>query len=615
MCKSGMTGILKTEKTEILQMNYRYLVNFRATELDHTETEIIVVGGGIAGLFAALTLATSGYRVILLTKGRDFDSNTYHAQGGIAAALDDFDSPELHFQDTISAGAGLCDPEAVRVMVEEGPEMIRELIALGVKFDQDEGRLALTREGAHSRSRIVHADGDATGREIIEVLECQVRRQGNISWVEDTFVIDVLTIEGRACGVLALQPGGSLIIYYGCAVILATGGLGRLFEYTTNPEGATGDGMAMAFRAGADLIDMEFIQFHPTVLDLQGAPRFLISEAVRGEGAVLLDSHGERFVHRYHPLGELAPRDVVVRAMVTEMRKMGGLEFFLDMRPLGEHLIKERFPHIYHTCLEYGLDITREPIPVSPAAHYCMGGIHTDLWGHTRVPGLFACGEAACTGAHGANRLASNSLLEGVVFGRRAALKAAEYVEKTASCKPFADTSALMNFVDRIYCSLYDSLSPDPLRRANLMAKVMDDLRNLRGDACNEMISSVLDSFEGCKPDVEFFVDLLRRAMTRGAGIARSGEGLSALQRFLKALAPLHHLEFRDTSGLELQNMMTLADIIVRAALARTESRGAHFREDFPLPDDGKWLKHLKWNIEDTAIKVDLHSAAAAPSE
>ncbi|NPV52691.1 MAG: L-aspartate oxidase [Firmicutes bacterium] len=585
-------------------MNYRYLVNFRATELDHTETDIIVVGSGIAGLFTAITLATSGYRVILLTKGRGVDSNTYHAQGGIAAALGDFDSPELHFQDTISAGAGLCDPEAVRVMVEEGPEMIRELIALGVKFDQNEEGLALTREGAHSRRRIVHADGDATGREIIEALECQVRRLGNISWIEDTFAIDVLTIEGRACGVLALQLGEKLIIYCGRAIILATGGLGRLFEHTTNPEVATGDGMAMALRAGADLIDMEFIQFHPTVLDLQGAPRFLISEAVRGEGAILLDSHGKRFAHRYHPLGELAPRDVVVRAMVTEMRKTGGLKPFLDMRPLGEHLIKERFPHIYRTCLEYGLDITREPVPVSPAAHYCMGGIHTDLWGRTRVPGLFVCGEVACTGAHGANRLASNSLLEGVVFGKRAALKAAEYVEKTSSLKLSADTSALVSFVNRIYYSSYNSSSRDPLQRADLLAEVMDDLRNLRDDACNEVISSILDPFEGREPDVEFFADLLRRAMTRGAGTVRSGEELSALQRFLKALAPLHHLEFRDIPGLELRNMLTLADIIVRSALTRTESRGAHFREDFPLPDDEKWLKHLKWNIEDTIIKI-----------
>ncbi|MEW5866939.1 MAG: L-aspartate oxidase [Bacillota bacterium] len=577
-------------------MNRRYLVNFRARDLDHAETDIVVVGSGISGLFAALTLATKDYRVILLTKGKDVDSNTYHAQGGIAAALGDFDSPELHFRDTISAGAGLCDPEAVRLMVEEGPEMVRELIALGVEFDQSKGELALTREGAHSRRRIAHADGDATGREIVETLGCRVRHLGNVTWLEDTFAIDILTVEGHACGVLALRLGEGLIVYRSRAIILATGGLGKMFEHTTNPEVATGDGMAMALRAGADLIDMEFIQFHPTVLDLQGAPRFLISEAVRGEGAVLLDNHGKRFAPRYHPLGELAPRDVVVRAMVTEMRKTGNRKLFLDMRPLGEDLIKERFPHIYRTCLEYGLDIIREPVPVSPAVHYCMGGIHIDLWGRTRVPGLFACGEVACSGIHGANRLASNSLLEGIVFGKRAALKAAEYVEKTSSLALLVDAS---NPVNHVYCTSYHSSFHDPSQRADLMAKVMDGLRNLRDDACNEVISSILDPVGEHEPDVEFFTGLLRRAMTRGVGTVRSGEGLSALQRFLEALAPLHHLEFRDVAGLELRNMLTLADIIVRAALARNESRGSHFREDFPLPDDEKWLKHLRWRIED----------------
>jgi len=310
----------------------------------------------------------------------------------------------------------------------------------------------------------------------------------------------------------------------------------------------------------------------------------------------LLDNHGKRFAPRYHPLGELAPRDVVVRAMVTEMRKTGNRKLFLDMRPLGEGLIKERFPHIYRTCLEYGLDVIREPVPVSPAAHYCMGGIHIDLWGRTRVPGLFACGEVACSGIHGANRLASNSLLEGIVFGKRAALKAAEYVEKTSPLALLVDAS---NPVNHVYCTSYHSSFHDPSQRADLMAKVMDGLRNLRDDACNEVIKSILDPVGEHEPDVEFFTGLLRRAMTRGVGTVRSGEGLSALQRFLEVLAPLHHLEFMDVAGLELRNMLTLADIIVRAALARNESRGSHFREDFPLPDDEKWLKHLRWRIED----------------
>lgn len=536
-------------------MRHRYLVRFEPGEIEHIEADVVIVGSGIAGMFAAHTLAAAGVKVALLAKGGVSDSNTYHAQGGIAAALGEFDSPQLHFNDTMACGAGLCNPQAVRVLVEEGPARVRELMELGVRFDRNGGGLAFTREGAHSRKRVVHARGDATGREVAEALMHSTSHLENVKWFQDTFTIDVLTVGGRACGVLARRPDGRMVIFAGRAVILATGGLGALFEHTTNPDSATGDGMAMAYRAGADLVDMEFIQFHPTVLDLEGAPRFLISEAVRGEGAILVNERGERFMPRYHPLGELAPRDAVVRAMTEEMNASGGGRIFLDMTPLGRRRIEERFPLIYRTCLEYGLDVTLEAIPVSPAAHYSMGGISIDLWGKTTIPGLFACGEAASNGVHGANRLASNSLLDGLVFAKRAALKAAEFVADVPSC----------------------------------------DLRAIdgRGDAPGR----------ACSPgeSAGSFRSALRRAMMMGAGVVRNERGLLSARERLHSLAFALDVEGSDPSWFELQNMLTIADVITKAALTRTESRGGHFREDFPEASDERWLVHLTWNVSGDA--------------
>src|ERR671928_1711393 len=390
------------------------------------ETDFIVVGSGIAGLRAAIELAQSGARVTVLTKDRTSESNTEYAQGGIAVALSEEDEVALHEEDTLRAGAGLCDAEAVRVMVEDGPRYIQELIDWGTEFDREAGRLVFTQEAAHSRRRILHAHGDSTGREIVRSLIARARREREIAFVAHAATDALLVGDGRVRGVRYVDP---LVRapreLWARAVVLASGGAGQVFLHTTNPEVATGDGMAMAYAAGAELADMEFVQFHPTALNLEDAPRFLLSEAMRGEGGVLRNALGKRFMTRYHERAELPPRDVVTRSIVAEMGRTATRTVFLDMTAFDAAYLRRRFPKIYRTCLQYGLDLAREPIPVSPAAHYVMGGVRTDLEGRTTLGGLYAAGEAACTGVHGANRLASNSLLEGLVFGARAGRAAA----------------------------------------------------------------------------------------------------------------------------------------------------------------------------------------------
>ncbi|HYO92185.1 MAG TPA: L-aspartate oxidase, partial [Pyrinomonadaceae bacterium] len=390
------------------------------------ETDFIVVGSGIAGLRAAIELALAGARVTVLTKDRTSESNTEYAQGGIAVALSEEDEVALHEEDTLRAGAGLCDPEAVRVMVEDGPRLIRELIDWGTEFDKEAGLLVFTQEAAHSRRRILHAHGDSTGREIVRSLIARARREREIAFVAHAGVESLIASDGKCSGVRYLDPlvraPRELLAR---AVVLASGGAGQVFLHTTNPEVATGDGMAMAYRAGAELADMEFVQFHPTALNLQDAPRFLLTEAMRGEGGVLRNGRSERFMSRYHEHAELAPRDVVSRSIVAEMERTGLKTVYLDMTHLSPSFVRRRFPKIYQTCLHYGLDLTRDLLPVSPAAHYSMGGIRTDLYGRTTLAGLYAAGEVSCTGVHGANRLASNSLLEGLVFGARAGRAAA----------------------------------------------------------------------------------------------------------------------------------------------------------------------------------------------
>ncbi|HWP44674.1 MAG TPA: L-aspartate oxidase, partial [Blastocatellia bacterium] len=391
-----------------------------------TQTDFIVVGSGIAGLRAAVALAPHG-QVIVLTKDRVTESNTEYAQGGVAVVLSDDDRIELHYQDTIEAGAGLCDPEAVAVLVEEGPRYIVELIEHGAEFDREDGHLMFTREAAHSRSRILHARGDATGREIVRALVGWSKKFSSIEYLAHACTQSLIVKDGRCVGVTYVEPDTHRIqALYARAVVLATGGAGQLYLHTTNPDVATGDGQAMAYRAGAVMADMEFVQFHPTALAVANAPRFLLSEAMRGEGGVLLNVKGEPFMAGYDPRAELAPRDVVSRSIHFEMQRTSAPHVWLDMRHLDRDFVRNRFPKIHNTCLLYNVDITRDLIPVSPAAHYSMGGIRTDTFGRTSIAGLYAAGEVACTGVHGANRLASNSLLEGLVFGARAGEKAAE---------------------------------------------------------------------------------------------------------------------------------------------------------------------------------------------
>ena len=381
--------------------------------------DFLVIGAGVAGLRAAIELASAG-SVLVIAKDTLRESSSEYAQGGIAVALSDDDEVELHEQDTLYAGDGLCDREAVHTLVEEGPAAIQELIEWGAEFDREGSDLSFTREGAHSRNRILHSHGDSTGREIARTLYRKASSLPQIEFRTYSAVVDLLKENDAIAGALVFdEKRGELLPVHARAVLLATGGLGRVYQETTNPDVATGDGVAMAWRAGADIANIEFVQFHPTALHVEGAPRFLLSEALRGEGARLINAAGERFMSRYHEMGELAPRDVVSRAIVSELKRTGTPHVFLDLTHREPEFIRQRFPRIYQTCKRYGVDISTEPAPVHPAAHYAMGGVWTDLDGQTTLDRLFAAGEAACTGVHGANRLASNSLLEGLVFGGR----------------------------------------------------------------------------------------------------------------------------------------------------------------------------------------------------
>ncbi len=503
-----------------------------------TQTDFVVVGGGIAGLRAAIDLAEAG-RVLVVTKQELTESNTQYAQGGIAVALSDEDEVSLHLQDTIDAGDGLVNIEAARILVEEGPPRIQELIEWGTEFDREGTRLTFTREGAHSRSRILHAHGDSTGREIGRALASKAKTLPNIQFSEFEFTADLWKPNDRVQGVVLIRNGGGRHVVGASAVLLASGGAGQVYSDTTNPSVATGDGIAMAYRVGAAISDMEFFQFHPTALSLSGAPRFLLSEALRGEGALLLNSDLRRFMPGYHPRAELAPRDVVARAIVHELEtsKTKPAVAYLDMRHLNADHLRTRFPRIQATCLQYGLDITRDLIPVRPAAHYMMGGVKTNLDGRTSVPGLYAAGEAACTGVHGANRLASNSLLEGLVFGARAALA-----------------------------------MRDELRSHRQQPSEAADKRSTR------------QHFSSHLPD-------LQSLMWSNAGVVRDGAGLQRALEAIEGWQPLAQSP-RERQQMEAANLLTVAELICHSALARKESRGAHFRTDFPEHDDRKFKKH-----------------------
>lgn len=498
------------------------------------ETDFVVIGSGIAGLRAAIGLSESGARVVVLTKDRLGESNTEYAQGGVAVVLSDDDQVALHRQDTLVAGAGLCDESVVRVLVEEGPKYIMELIDWGTQFDREGGKLVFTKEAAHSRRRILHAQGDSTGREIVRALLARARQAKNISLQAHATTLDIVMRDGRAVGVSFLDDKHQVCHLFARAVILATGGAGQLYQHTTNPDVATGDGMGMAYRAGARMCDMEFVQFHPTALNIPEAPRFLLSEAMRGEGAYLINEQGQRFMPDYDSRAELAPRDIVSRAIISEMKRTGSPRVYLDITHREASYVRDRFPKIYLTCLQYNYDITKDRIPVSPAAHYIMGGVRTDDEGLTSIPGLYAAGEVASTGVHGANRLASNSLLEGLVFGARAAEAA------------LRDARAL---------TVADTVEPDP-------GAYTGELRLSR--EVKQRVGEV---------------------MWRYVGITRDEGGLNQAISELETMAAA-------ALNLVTNNFVTVAQLIAAAARFRLESRGGHYREDFPVTDDERWRCH-----------------------
>ena len=497
---------------------------------------LIVVGSGISGLFVALEARRLG-PVLVLTKGSIDDCNTRWAQGGIAAAIGPLDSPEQHLADTLTAGAGLVDPRIARILCSEAPARINDLVRYGVSFDSLGGEVALGREAAHSQSRILHAGGDRTGEQI-ETALTTAAHDPTITVLDYTLATSLIVDGGRIRGIEAVDlETGETIQYTANNVVLATGGAGRLFSHTTNPDVATGDGIALGFEAGAEVTDLEFYQFHPTALRVADSPPFLISEAVRGEGATLRNREGEAFMTRYHPLGDLAPRDVVARAIVLEMRRGGRDSVRLDCTGLRSIDLAARFPAIFAFCMNAGIDMRAQPIPVAPAAHYLMGGIRTDEWGRTTVPGLYACGEVASTGVHGANRLASNSLMETVVFGKRV-------VEHIAGGEGGAAVSS----------GEADSLPGSPVVEA-----------------------------PGSHEEIQ-------RLMWECAGIERDANGL---RHALTTAEGWHgNADHPRRAHYERRQMALVARLMLTAAARREESRGAHFRSDFPERDDARWRRH-----------------------
>jgi L-aspartate oxidase len=538
----------------------RYLTRFDALDLPQHFTDVLVLGSGVAGISAALEASQHG-KVILATKAAIDESSTAYAQGGIAAALSPADSVDAHVHDTLECGAGISRDEVVRYVVEEGPPAVKHLIALGTRFDPGpDGDVAFTLEGGHSHARVLHARGDRTGSEIERALVDAVRRVASVRVLEETFAVDLLTRGGACVGALVWDRSHGQQVIWARATVLATGGAGRVFRETTNPEVATGDGIAMAFRAGAALMDMEFVQFHPTTLYIAGASRSLISEAVRGEGAVLVDRTGHAFMADVHPMKDLAPRDIVSRAIIRRMRELNDTQVFLDLSRIPPEKIRERFPNLVSLCESFEIDFEKDPIPVRPTAHYMIGGVAADMTTRTTLARLFACGEAACTTLHGANRLASNSLLEGLVFGRRAGQEAAS---------------------------------------------------SLRGQEPIPHPEKIEHAFREAHPlaplDLEDLHTSVRSAMWYNAGVERDAKGLfETLKKIRYWTRYALDREMRDPRGWELQNILTVALLIARQALLRQESRGTHFRTDFPERDDAKWRRHSTITLEELLAEGDV---------
>jgi L-aspartate oxidase len=525
----------------------RYLVPFHPKRIPHHFADVLVIGGGIAGLRAAMEV-DSRLSLLVVTKEAIDESTSNYAQGGIASVIDADDRFESHLADTLAAGANLCDPEVVNMVVREGPGHIRQLIQWGTHFDTEHGELALGREGGHSHHRIVHAMGDATGHEVMRAMIERIDGRRDAQLWPNTYTIDLLTYEGVCRGALVWHAHHGKTFIWAKQTILCTGGAGQVYRETTNPAVATGDGHAIAYRAGAELRDMEFMQFHPTVLYIAGSSRSLITEAVRGEGAWLIDSTGRRFMADYDERGELAPRDVVSRAIVAQMEKTQQPNVFLDLSHLDPELVCKRFPGMAQLCAEFGIDITTDPVPVRPGAHYMVGGVQVDHEGRTSIPGLWAAGEVTSTGLHGANRLASNSLLEGLVYGAHAGVGA---------------SAAALSEPDSFRAVPLENPPIEPPSERLDLADIRNSLKSL---------------------------------MWRSASVRRNGPQLGdALQMIGRWCRYAMARQFADPAGWELQNMLTVASLMVSSALERTESRGVHMRTDFPDTDDEHWHRH--WSV------------------
>ena len=524
----------------------RYLVNIDSISKNQLFTDCLVIGAGIAGLRAAIEAAKSR-NVIIVCKGTIQDSNTWQAQGGIASVLDKKDSFESHIADTLNTGCGMSDKEIVKLVVRQGPELIEQLLRWGTNFDLIDGHIATTLEGGHSHPRIAHAHGDETGRVIAETLIKKVRQNSNIRVLENFYTIDLLTTNDNECiGIIGHYKRSPQIIW-AANTILATGGVGMLYRETTNPEAATGDGIAIAYRAGAILRDLEFVQFHPTTLYIAGASRALITETLRGEGAVLLDNKSQRFMKEYHEAAELAPRDIVSRAILDQMLKTGSTHVYLDVRHFDKEHFAKRFPRIFELCESFNIDVSRDLIPVRPSAHYMIGGVKTDVKAATNIGKLYACGEVASTGLHGANRLGSNSLLEGLVFGKIAGQVVSQGKRTTAA-----------------------HIRPP-------------------------MIKYQIPHSDRTRLDADDVRNSLRALMWRNVGITRTDQPLKEAQEIIRFWQRyVMDKIFDSPAGWECQNMLTVSLLMARAAQMRQESRGVHFRSDFPNTDDEQFKKHIE---------------------